>query len=241
MSGLRATLPAMIIAIANSKGGVGKSTLSGNLAAWLAEHGHRVALVDADTQESCAEWIPVCFPEIPLLRLDNPDDILDELPQVSREFDYVVCDGPGSQSEVSRALLLKADLAIIPCKASMFEARALKKNTRFLRQVQDVRKGLPRAVVVLSMVGEKYRLTKDMKDVADAIGLPLARTAISLRQAYADAPGQATVVWRMGARERQAAEEVNGLFCELLPEACGETTESIVSLAGGRRRTVVNE
>lgn len=231
----------MIIAIANSKGGVGKSTLAGNLAVWLMEHGHRVVLVDADTQESCAEWIPECFPEIPLVRLDNPDDILDELPTICRDVDYVVCDGPGSQSEVSRALLLKADLAIIPCKASMFEARALKKNTRFLRQVQDVRNGRPNAIAVLSMIGEKYRLTKDMKAVADAINLPLAKTAITLRQAYADAPGQATVVWRMGARERRAAEEINALFGELLPEACIDAPEKVVSMLKNRRRKQVNE
>ena len=32
------------------------------------------------------------------------------------------------------ALLLWADLAVIPCKASMFEVRALAKNTAFVRQ-----------------------------------------------------------------------------------------------------------
>ena len=47
----------MIIVVANSKGGVGKSTFSVHLAAWLHEQGHRVTLADCDTQQSSSEWI----------------------------------------------------------------------------------------------------------------------------------------------------------------------------------------
>jgi chromosome partitioning protein len=113
-----------------------------------------------------------------------------------------------------------ADLAIVPCKASMFELRALDRNTSFIRQAQAIRNGPPAAVSVLSMVGKDYRLTRDMKHAAAALNLPLAGTPITLRQAYADAPGQGTVVWRMGYRERDAAGEVDALFREILPEAC---------------------
>src|SRR4051794_31815807 len=38
----------MIIVIANSKGGVGKSTIAVHLAAWLHEQGHSVILADCD-------------------------------------------------------------------------------------------------------------------------------------------------------------------------------------------------
>ena len=40
-----------------------------------------------------------------------------------------------------------------------------------------------------------------------------------LRQIYADAPGQGAVVWNMGSRAREAAEEVDQIFREILPEA----------------------
>ena len=69
------------------------------------------------------------------------------------------------------------------------------------------------------MVGKRYRLTQDMKDAATALDLPLARTALTLKQIYADAPGQGSVVWRMGARGRDAAQEIDALFREVLPEA----------------------
>jgi chromosome partitioning protein len=220
----------MIIAIANSKGGVGKSTLAVHLAAWLQKQGNRVTLADCDTQQSSSEWIREAVPEIKAVRLDNPDEILNELPMLNQDADYVVADGPGSQTETSRALLLRADLAIVPCKASMLEVRALAKATEVLRQAQDIRGGKPDAVIVLSMVGRNYRLTQDMKEAAAALGLPLATTAMILRQIYADAPGQGSVVWGMGTRAREAATEVEQLFRELLPDACASSGKKATRL-----------
>jgi chromosome partitioning protein len=208
----------MIITIANSKGGVGKSTLAVHLAAWLHEQGKRVTLADCDTQQSSSEWIREALPGVKAVRLDSPDIILNDLPSLNQESDYVVADGPGSQTETSRALLLRADLAIVPCKASMLEVRALAKATEVLRQAQDIRGGVPTAIIVLSMIGMHYRLTQDMKDAASALHLPLASKAMILRQIYADAPGQGSVVWNMGARARDAANEVDELFREILPD-----------------------
>jgi chromosome partitioning protein len=208
----------MIITVANSKGGVGKSTLAVHLAAWLHEQGRKVTLADCDTQQSSSEWIREAVPAVKAVRLDNPDVILNELPTLSLEADFVVADGPGSQTETSRALLLRADMAIVPCKASMLEIRALAKATEVLRQAQDIRGGVPSAVIVLSMVGLNYRLTKDMKDAAAALQLPLAKKSMILRQIYADAPGQGAVVWQMGSRAREAASEVDELFRSILPD-----------------------
>lgn len=208
-----------IIAVANSKGGVGKSTTAVHLAAWLSEQGHTVALADCDSQQSSSQWIAEAMPAIKAVRLDNPNQILNELPLLDQDFDYVIADGPGSQTETSRALLLRAHLAVVPCKASMLEVRALAKATEALRQAQDIRGGVPKAVIVLSMVGKNYRLTKDMKEAAATLNLPLATVPLILRQIYADAPGQGEVVWNMGSRAREASDEVQRLFSEILPEA----------------------
>lgn len=218
MAGSQRSLLDMIIALVNSKGGVGKSTIAGNLAGWLHAQGKSVILVDCDSQQSCSEWLREAVPDMPIVRMADADTILDELPVVAKEADYIIADGPGSQTETSRALLMWADLAIVPCKASMFEARALDKNTVFIRQAQMIRKGLPEAVAVLSMVGKEYRLTKDMREAAASLNLSLSQTAVTLRQAYADAPGQATFVWNMGSGAKNAANEIDALFRELLPE-----------------------
>jgi chromosome partitioning protein len=226
-------VPTMIIVVANSKGGVGKSTLAVHLAAWLHEQGHSVILADCDTQHSSSEWAREAAAEVRAVQLSNPDAILDQLPQLSQEADFVVADGPGSNTETSRALLLRADMALVPCKASMLEVRALAQATAVLRQAQDIRNGQPRALIVLSMVGKTYRLTQDMKDAAAALELPMAKNGLTLRQIYADAPGQGAVVWHLGARGREAAQEVEALFREVLPEAC----TSKASRRQGKRAT----
>ena len=206
----------MIIAVANSKGGVGKSTLSVHFTAWLHGMGYKVVLVDCDTQHSSAEWIESAKPEIPTVRLENPNDILNELPDIGEQADFVICDGPGSQTEVSRALLLVSDLAVLPCKASMLEVRALAKVTEVLRQAQSIRNGVPKGLAVLSMVGQRYRLTNDMREATTALELDLAKTPIVLRQIYADAPGQQQVIQDMGKRSEAATKELNLLFEEIL-------------------------
>jgi chromosome partitioning protein len=225
----------MIVAIANSKGGVGKSTVAVHLAAWLSRLGNRVTLADCDTQQSSSQWIREAAPTVKAICLKDPDTIISELPLLRQETDYIVADGPGSLAEMSRALLLVADKAIVPCKASMLEVRALDAATKVLRQSQQIRAGHPKAMIVLSMVGKRYRLTQDMRDAAALLKLPIATTAMTLRQIYADAPGQAAVVWNLGLRAKDAAEEIERLFHELMPEALPPAT-----LGRGRNRSAVS-
>ncbi len=214
----------MIIAIANNKGGVGKSTLAVHLATWLHRRGRSVILADCDTQQSSSEWMREVQPDLRTETYRDADAILNEFPSLKNDAEFIIADGPGSNSETSRALLLLADFALVPCKASMLEVRALAKVTEVLRQAQDIRGGMPPSVIVLSMVGKNYRLTKDMKDAATALSLPVASTSVTLRQIYADAPGQGTVVWDMKARTRDAANELDQLFAEIVPGTACEPT-----------------
>jgi chromosome partitioning protein len=106
----------------------------------------------------------------------------------------------------------------------MLEVRALDAATKVLRQAQKIRSGMPKAMIVLSMVGRNYRLTQDMRDAAAVLKLPIAHTSMILRQIYADAPGQGTVVWNLGARAKEAADELDKLFRELMPDAVKDAT-----------------
>src|SRR5579871_162916 len=45
-----------VVVIAGRKGGVGKSTIAGNLAAEFSAMGKTIAAIDADPQHSLAEW-----------------------------------------------------------------------------------------------------------------------------------------------------------------------------------------
>ena len=123
-----------IIALTNSKGGVGKSTVAVHLAAWCAEQGRHTALVDADAQGASSLWLHEAAPDIALFRLQTPDEILDQVPQLAAQFEVLVIDGPAGLSEVTRAVLLVAHLALLPCGPSVLDLRAVKEAIRVVGQ-----------------------------------------------------------------------------------------------------------
>ena len=222
----------MIIALVNSKGGVGKSTLAGNLVGWLHEHGKSVILADADTQQSSTEWILEALPEIPVSRLSSAEEVFEELPGLAKEAEYIVCDGPGSQTETSRAPHVGRPRHPA-VQGQHVRGPGLDKNTTFVRHAQQIRKGPPEAVAVLSMIGRDYRLTKDMEQAAKTFGLRLPPQSITLRQAYASAPARPPSSGDMGYAARDAAEEIDSLFTDLLPEAVGD---KVVVMRKGKGR-----
>jgi chromosome partitioning protein len=58
-------LSACRILVINGKGGSGKTTVSTNLASWLAKRGDTTVLVDADPQGSASHWLSSRGPELP--------------------------------------------------------------------------------------------------------------------------------------------------------------------------------
>jgi chromosome partitioning protein len=206
----------MILALTNSKGGVGKSTIAVHLAAWMLEQGKKLAFVDSDVQGSSSGWLREAAPEIKAIRLLAKEDILDQLPKLAVEFDYVIADGPAGLSEVTRSILCFADLAIFPCGPSVLDLRAVIEALEVNKQIQAVRNGSPREIVVPNKLQTQYKLSKELLQTVKSLGMPVGE-GLRLRQAYADAAGQGTVVWRMNTESAKAATaELQFLFQQLL-------------------------
>lgn len=201
----------MIVALANGKGGVGKSTLAVHLATWWKERGGDVGLVDADVQGASSLWLREASPAVSVFRLQTADEILEQVPALKKKFDHLAIDGPAGLSEVTRAILLVADLALLPCGPSVLDLRAANTAIRLLKQAQHIRGGLPRAVLAPNKLQVQYRLSRELLAAAESLGIP-ATSGLRLRQAYADAAGQGTVVWRLGRRSAAAANEIKELF-----------------------------
>src|ERR1700722_7280850 len=203
-------VPAKIVAVINSKGGVGKSTIAVHYAVAESERGRRVALIDSDVQESSTRWLKDLSDAVAVFRLPTPDDVMEQAPKLQEEYDLVIADGPAGLSEVTRAILFGADIALLPWGPSTMDLRPGKDSMRLLKQAQSVRNGAPRAFFVPNKLQTGTRLTRELLATAEALGLPVL-PGLHLRQAYADAVGQGTVVWRM-PNARAAADEIYQLF-----------------------------
>ena len=73
--------------------------------------------------------------------------------------------------------------------------------------------GPPKTFLLPNKVQSNYRLSRELLETADTLGIPSLK-ALKLRQVYADAAGQGTVVWRLPGSE-EVAEEINELFNQI--------------------------
>lgn len=204
----------MIYGLTNSKGGVGKTTIAVHLAAWLVKKKREVTFIDADPQSSAAQWIQELGLPIKLERFSEPEEIIRRLAALAGKADDVVIDGPAGLSTTTRAIMLKADRVFLPCGPSILDLRAASKAVLLLREAQKARKGKPVGVLIPNKLQKRGRLSREMMGAAKQLGVNVL-AGLSQRQSFADAAGQAKVVWQMGAGALLASHEMQQLMKEI--------------------------
>jgi chromosome partitioning protein len=113
------------IAIANHKGGVGKTTTAVNLAAGLAQAGHRTLLVDVDAQSHATFWF-----------VEDPDDVEFDLQDVISKG--VPIDKTIRHTRIEGLDLLPATLALAPLETELVSmTRREDRVQRGLAEVAD--------------------------------------------------------------------------------------------------------
>lgn len=209
----------MMIVCANSKGGVGKSTLAIHLAVWLFDHGFQTALLDTDKQRSSSEWIAEAEPKIAVRVANTPEECLLYAQELVSSHDFLIGDAPGGLEDLSRTLLILADLAIFPISPSILDVRSVAGATQVLRYAQGINGGKPEGRLVLNKMKTRDTISQELREGAPKLGLQVAQHVIRDLQAYRDAAQQGTVVGRFGRKGMQAAADMDALFTELLGEA----------------------
>lgn len=184
----------MITAFINLKGGCGKSTSAVHLARFLLDKQKTVALIDADSQASATAWIEnleVGIPRPKIFRITEPDPILDELPDIAESFDRVVIDGAGGLAEVQRAILLIADIVLIPVQPTVLDIAASSEAIAAVRRARSIRKYELKAFTFLTRTVPNTLLLQEAKEILSQYkDIPLLSTDIPHRQIGADIMGQ---------------------------------------------------
>ncbi len=130
---------AMILAILNQKGGVGKTTTALNLGAALALAGQRVALVDLDLQRDLFAYANSL--DLPGASIEAADaSTLGSLLE-ARSFDFALLDCPPALAEESAAALKIADYVVVPVAAEFPAVRGL---ARVMQTVEAARRVNPK-------------------------------------------------------------------------------------------------
>jgi chromosome partitioning protein len=204
----------MLIATTNSKGGVGKSTIAVHLAVWLHEQGRKVVVIDCDTQQSCSRWLHRINVEIPTVQMGTPDEVFKYALDLISQADLVIADGPAGLAELTRALLMVCDLALVPCGPSALDLESSRMTVEVIQQARKIRKGdLPKALFIPNRLQTNTILANELMVVSSRLGIPVTKSSLRLRQIYANAPGQGQVVWNIPNAPGEAVADMQ-LLCQ---------------------------
>ncbi|MBI4738760.1 AAA family ATPase [Candidatus Woesearchaeota archaeon] len=203
-----------IIAVINQKGGAGKSTIAVHLARWLSKKRKTVVVVDADAQQSSSKWLARIEHSIPCHILQDSDALLEDLPKLIESYPWIVVDGPAALSEMTRAIVLSADLALIPCQPTGVDLESASDTVRLIQQAQRIRKGEPKALIFVNRAVKGTKLKDEALEVLRMLpSVKVLDTVIHQRQAIADCFGQNSTVFDLpGTSTGIARRELVELF-----------------------------
>lgn len=207
----------MIVALLNQKGGVGKTTLALHLAGQWAREGSHVTLVDADPQGSSLDWsqqrvregLPRLFGTIGLAR----DTLHREVPDLARDADHVVIDGPPRVAGLMRSALLAADVVLIPAQPSPFDGWA---SGEMLKLIDEARIFRPNLIArfVLNRCAARTIIARETAETLADHEPPVLTATISQRVAFADAARTGQLVFEID-EDSPASREIAALAAEI--------------------------
>ena len=203
----------MIISFLNQKGGVGKTTLAVNVAACLARQGQRVLLIDADKQGSATTWASLRqeapFQVVSMARTNMARDAM----KLAADYTHTVIDGPPHAEEIARSCIVASDFVALPIEPSGLSTWASDLTVRQITEAQEFKPSLKCGFVISRKIG-KTIIGRDIRDMAAQAQMPVLRTEIEQRVAFAESMtmGQTIFEW---APAGAAAREIEKLTKEI--------------------------
>lgn len=159
-----------VVVVANPKGGVGKSTLSTNIAGYLASRGHAVMLGDADRQQSSRLWLGLR--PAAARTISTWDISADLIAKPPKGMTHVVLDTPaGLHGWRFNDVMKMADKIIVPLQPSVFDIFA---TQAFLDELVANKHASKTQVALVGMRVDARTIAADkLHGFIDSLGLPV--------------------------------------------------------------------
>jgi len=217
---------ATIILFGGEKGGVGKSTLTTNVATELSMRNAEVIIIDTDPQKTSVNWVDrrnniVAKCGIKINAVSRDGNIIDTVQNFSQKYDIVLIDASGRDSQSLRTGLTVADKFYCPIRASQADLETLPHVCDIIAIAKSFNKSLECSVIVSCAPTNPM-----INEVSDAINLledfseyfSLSRIFIRERKIYRDALLSGNGVVEL--ENDKARIEIKQLVDELLREKC---------------------
>jgi chromosome partitioning protein len=206
----------MRIAVVNTKGGVGKTTIATHLAALFAGLAPTL-LIDGDPQASAASWAAwrreANRDPSPVTTCLVGKAVFDEGKNLAKSFAHTVIDAGGRDSAGLRGALLLAERAVVPVGASNLDAAAMTDLLEIVELAKDFNAVLD-VRVLLMRIDPRTKDTGEMIEYLRENKLQILDARICERVAYRRAIGEGATVAEI-SKDPQAVAEMAALFKEI--------------------------
>jgi chromosome partitioning protein len=205
-----------IVAVLNTKGGVGKTTLALNLAVARALAGRDVWLIDGDRQGSSMQAIAQraetgSLPAIAVAHYTDGPMLRSQVQQTRDKYDDIVIDAGGRDSTAMRAALMLADVVLIPFLPRSIDIWAMADMAELVKEANSSRDGL----VVYAVLNSADTRGTDNAAAAEAVAefehITYMDAPIGRRKALADAVGSGMSVLEWKPKDDKAITEIKRL------------------------------